>query len=147
MTYGDMMSQMRTLGSFWDKDDKKKNRGSVKNQSVEGKHIRIFRTREGTALRVGEPVIFAPNDATLSLEAIEQLTKAAAEIVGKPNKMEIRAHATDASFDERLPSCISVRETCYASWNSKASFMRDSGSVPPRILNQCQTRETSVPGN
>ena len=59
-------------------------------------------------MRVGEPVIFAPNDATLSPEAIEQLTKAAAEIVGKPNKIEIRAYAapaaqaTDTSFDEQL---------------------------------------------
>ena len=79
------------LGSFTNKD---RGHGGVKTQSTQGPDLRVLRTREGSAHRVGKRIPFAPHDATLAEAAKLQLTAIARTLAGKPNKIEIRAHAS-----------------------------------------------------
>ena len=100
-----MIDRMITLGSFTDADD---GRGGVRTEAPPGKDFRVLRTREGKPFLVGNPILFAPGDATLSEEARKQLDDVAARLAGKPNKIEVRAHAAadrnpgESSYRQKL---------------------------------------------
>jgi chemotaxis protein MotB len=85
------LQRLDMLGSFTDTG---KGTGGVKSPAPEGTDLQVLRTREGDAIRVGEPVLFHPAETTLSDEAKQQLLLAFAALAGKPNKVEIRAHAS-----------------------------------------------------
>ena len=88
------------LGSFTDKDN---GRGGIRSKSIEGPDLRVWRIGEGTSQQVGQLVLFAKNDATLSDVALVQLKRIAADLRGKPNKIEIRAHASPDPLPDDSP--------------------------------------------
>ncbi len=105
------------LGSFTDKDN---GRGGIRAQSVEGPDLRVWRIGEGTSQQVGQAVPFAKNDTTLSDLARAQLKKIAADLRGKPNKIEIRAHASpeplpgDSPYADKLELTYRRARNIYA---------------------------------
>ncbi|MEX0715470.1 MAG: flagellar motor protein MotB [Planctomycetaceae bacterium] len=85
-----LVSKFETLGSFTNED---RGFGGVKTAAVEGRNLRVYRTPEGVPVPVFEPIPFARGSAELSPEATARLTTIARELAGKPNKIELRAHA------------------------------------------------------
>ncbi len=84
---------IQKLGSQTDDD---KGFGGVRKKSVEGTDARVFRTREGKAMRVGDPIPFAPNEAIIDKKYETELAAIAQQLAGKPNKIEIRGHTSSA---------------------------------------------------
>lgn len=85
-----LVKKFETLGSFTNED---RGFGGVKTAAVEGRNLRVYRTPEGVPVPVFEPIPFAPGSAELSPEAMARLSAIARELAGKPNKIELRAHA------------------------------------------------------
>lgn len=102
-----VVARLKTLGSHTNDDDKTA-RGGVKTRGPQGEDFRVFRTPEGIPRRAGSPIAFAPGSAVLSEEARRELVRIAAELAGKPNKVEIRAHCgpdplpADSPFRDKL---------------------------------------------
>lgn len=78
-----------SLGSF---SDEAEGYGGIKTRSVEGKHVHVYRTPEGTPRQVRNAVAFDRGSAALTESAKNRLRKIASELAGKPNKIEIRGH-------------------------------------------------------
>lgn len=91
-------SQLETLGSFADED---LGRGGIKIRSVAGEHMRVFQVREGRPVQVGEPLVFQHGEESLPGATRPKLAQIAADLAGKPNKIEIRGHA---STPDRSPA-------------------------------------------
>lgn len=92
-----LVEQLQTLGSFTDRDN---GHGGVKTRALEGPDVRVYRTREGNSLQIGEPLHFAAGSVELSDEARRRLHDIASEIAGKPNKIELRGHAAPEPLSE-----------------------------------------------
>ena len=94
-----MIDQIRDLqlGSF---TNEHAGMGGIRTQAVAGSDYRVYRTREGKSRRVGKPLFYAPNETGLSDDAKVQLDKIVALLAGKPNKIEIRAHTSDAPLPD-----------------------------------------------
>ena len=95
-----LLMQLDSLGSHAIKDA---GRGGIKSESVAGKEVRIFRTREGKSVRVGEPIHFGPEETSLSEQSKLELQEIGRILAGKPNKIEIRAHASAAPLPPNSP--------------------------------------------
>lgn len=91
------MESLRLLGSFTDEDD---GFGGGQTKAVDGRDVRVFRTREGEAVRVGELLLFARFSAELDDITVAELERIAEELAGKPNKIEIRAHCSTDPLPE-----------------------------------------------
>ncbi|MEX0703977.1 MAG: flagellar motor protein MotB [Planctomycetales bacterium] len=85
-----LVAKLGTLGSFTNAD---RGFGGVKTPAVEGRNLRVYRTPEGVPVPVLGPVPFAPGKSDLAPQAAARLPAIAAELAGKPNKIELRAHA------------------------------------------------------
>lgn len=83
-------SLQNKLGAFTDQKEK----GGIKTRSVEGEDIRVFRTREGKTTQVGTPLFFDAGAAEMNAQTTEDLLGILEVIAGKPNKIELRAHAS-----------------------------------------------------
>jgi len=94
-----LLQTLDRLGSFTNKDI---GTGGVKTKSVAGKELKVFHNREGRRLAVGRMIFFAPGRADLPPDANLNLSHIVEELAGKPNKIEIRAHA---SPDPLPPGC------------------------------------------
>lgn len=117
------------LGSFTNDDD---GTGGVKTQAVEGNDLRVFRSREGLSRRVGEPVVFAPGDAGLTESAKQQLVEIAEHLAGKPNKIEIRAHAAPEPLPDASPYRDKIALT-YERARNILLFLLAEGIEPDRL--------------
>lgn len=82
------------------KDAPDKGNGGVRVQGTSGQDLRVYRSRDGVCLNVGEPLPFERGIATLSPAATKQVMMIARRLAGKPNKIEVRGH----SSPEPLPS-------------------------------------------
>ena len=121
-----LLSHLNSLGSFTNADT---GFGGVKAKAVEGQDVRVFRTREGTSLLVGEPLPFAQGTAELSETARKQLEAIAAELAGKPNKIEIRTHT---SPDGELSDSEKLVLT-YERGRNVVGFLRQKNISPERM--------------
>lgn len=103
-----LIEKLETLGSFTDIE---RGFGGVRKRGVEGSSPRVYRTPEGVPIPVLEPLPFAPGEAKLSREAAARIPEIAAELAGKPNRIELRAHAAppaetnDAALRELSDLC------------------------------------------
>ena len=88
------------LGSFTDQDN---GRGGIRTESVKGEDVHVFRTREGVEKLVGRILPFEPGSAELTPEALKRLPEIVRQIAGKPNKIEIRAHAASKPLPKTCP--------------------------------------------
>ncbi len=87
---------------------------------MEGKQLRVYRTREGKSVTVGGPVPFAAFEAGISDEVKPQLVGIAAELAGKPNKIEIRAHCSPVE----LPSGSSFGDKFVLTYERARNVLR-----------------------
>lgn len=117
------------LGSFTNEDD---GTGGVKTQAVEGDDLRVFRSREGLSRRVGEPVVFSPGDASLTDAVKGQLATIAELLAGKPNKIEIRAHAAPEPLPDGSPYRDKIALT-YERTRNILLFLIQQGIEPDRL--------------
>lgn len=83
-------SGLETLGAY---SRTERGRGGIKAQGADGRDFRVFRMPEGTPLLLGEVVEFAPGRIDLDEIDRGRIAHIADELAGKPNKVEIRAHA------------------------------------------------------
>lgn len=92
-----LIQRLNTLGSFINKE-----RGfrGVRIKAPEGTNVRVLRTREGTAIQVGKSLAFQPGSDSLSDDVKQQLVDIAKDLAGKPNKIELRGHASPDLFSE-----------------------------------------------
>ena len=70
-------------------------KGGIKLPGPEGSDLRVFKSKEGTSISLGGPVLFANGSADLTPEATEHLKSLAVTLAGKPNKIDIRGHCSD----------------------------------------------------
>ncbi len=124
-----LLMQLDSLGSHAIKDA---GRGGIKSESVAGKEVRIFRTREGKSVRVGEPIDFGPEETSLSEQSKLELEEIGRILAGKPNKIEIRAHASAGPLPPNSPFA-DKRVLTYERARSLYVFLIEFGVAPQRI--------------
>jgi chemotaxis protein MotB len=124
-----MLVDLNSLGSFSDKED---GRGGVRSESVAGQDMRVFRTREGRAARLGEWILFKPGRVKLSQQARDELKTIAEDLAGKPNKIEIRAHTSSKPLPENSEFSDKVVLT-YERGRNIAAYLQVIGVAPDRI--------------
>jgi len=98
-----LVTRMETLGAF--RSDVPKDRrgtGGIKIEAPQGTELKVFRDRDGTAITIGGELSFMPGSIVLSPEVSQIVINIAEELAGKPNKIEIRGHA---SPDPLPPDC------------------------------------------
>ncbi|NOX52873.1 MAG: OmpA family protein [Planctomycetes bacterium] len=117
------------LGSFTNEDD---GRGGVRAASVPGIDMRVFRNREGVEQRVGKPILFEPGRADLTDEAKRQLPAIVRAVAGKPNKIEVRAHASRQPLPPGSPFEDKI-ELTYERARAVANFLIAHGIDRDRI--------------
>lgn len=71
--------------------------GGVKTRSADGKDLRIKITDEGTPQQVGRALVFLDRTSNLHRDSEDELLEIARLLIGKPNKIEIRAHTTQSA--------------------------------------------------
>ncbi len=124
-----MVEQLEHLGSFTDIEN---GHGGVKNLAVEGKDLKVYRTREGKSRRVGSPILFEVDNIALSPLAEKQLRDVADEMAGKQHKIEIRAHTSKEEPAENANYPDKSQLTYLRARNVK-DFLADIGVDPMRV--------------
>jgi len=94
-----LIAKIEHLGSFVDSNEI--NYGGIRAHAPPGNSLRVYRTREGDPLRIGNAITFEPNAITLSSQAEMEVRSIAGQLAGKPNKIEIRAHARPSESRSR----------------------------------------------
>ncbi|MAC54621.1 MAG: flagellar motor protein MotB [Gimesia sp.] len=87
-----LVDQMSMLGAYTDSPDR--GRGGIKTRSLEGKDVRVYRTREGVPVPVGRTLYYNQTDIDLDARRREKLDLMIPELAGKPNKIELRSHTS-----------------------------------------------------
>jgi chemotaxis protein MotB len=95
-----LIEQLKSLGSHSNTD---KGRGGVRAQGPQGVEFRVFRRHDGTAINVGGPMAFAPGEARIPETLQPVLAHTAKVLAGKPNKIEIRGHASRQPLPANSP--------------------------------------------
>jgi chemotaxis protein MotB len=89
-------------------------------------------TGDGTQTRVGVIVPFAPHSAELDEAARQTLERLLPIILGKPQKIEIRGHASRRPLPEESPHA-DPWALAYARCQSTRAFLEAHGIAPERI--------------
>lgn len=87
-----MVKQMSMLGSFT--NTPVKGRGGIKTRALEGSDVRVYRSREGVPLKVGESLHYNQTEIGLDPQRKEKLDQIIQDLAGKPNKIELRSHTS-----------------------------------------------------
>lgn len=90
-----LVQRMESLGAFRnDVPKEQRGTGGVRVQAPHGTHMRVFQAREGTAITFGGELSFPPGKAVIAPEVAEIVRTIAEKLAGKPNKIEVRGHAS-----------------------------------------------------
>jgi chemotaxis protein MotB len=95
-----IMEGLRTLGSHY---NQREGHGGVAVEAPEGDDLRVFHGAQGTSIRVGGPVPFAPGRTDLSAAALRRLDRIAESLAGKPNKIEVVGHVSPGPLPAHTP--------------------------------------------
>jgi len=88
-----LIEKLQTLGSHLDDGI---GHGGVRRQSLDGEDMRVFRNREGNLIPAGS-IVFETGSAEFSPDMRSRLNEIAAEIAGKPNKIDVRGFAPEVA--------------------------------------------------
>lgn len=89
-----MVERLQKLGAH---SDKGAGHGGVKiPQSVAGDEVRAFTNRQGAPTTIGPPIPFGMGEIEITAESRRLLNDAVEQLIGKPNKVEIRGHTSPA---------------------------------------------------
>jgi len=80
-----------------------KGRGGVKAQGPQGEEYRVFRRKDGTALTISGGLAFGDGTQALTPEVRTQLQSVVKVLSGKPNKIEVRGHASNRPLPPDSP--------------------------------------------
>jgi chemotaxis protein MotB len=115
----------------------------AKNKGVANRPNRTYLSIRGNQTRIGTIVMFAGDSAELDAAARAQLDIFIPQVLGKPNKIEIRGH----SSRRPMPGESAVEDPwqlCYARCLATMNFLIQEGVKPARIrLSQAGTFEPS----
>lgn len=85
-----LVEQLRELGSRATEDH---GRGGVNAKGLDGESNRVFRVRDGIPVQ-DQVILFVPGQISIPEDQVEKLRESANRLAGKPQKIEIRGHAT-----------------------------------------------------
>lgn len=125
-----LVEQMSMLGAYTDTPER--GRGGIKTRSIEGKDVRVYRTREGAPLRVGEQLYYDQTQIDLNQQRMEKLDEIVPELAGKPNKIELRSHTST----EPLPADSPVKDKLVLTYDrgrQAMMYLIQKGIAPKRI--------------
>lgn len=101
--HNSLIEKMTKLGSWKDDDT---HRGGLRRKSTDGEDMRVYRNKEGKVILVGEPIFFDGTSEIISAAQVSKLKLIAEELLGKPNKLEIRSHCSaDIPEDQQRDLC------------------------------------------
>lgn len=124
-----VIEKLKTLGSF---AQQTRGTAGIRTDAVEGESVHVYRTRDGSARLVGEPLRFAPLSADLTDESKHRLVEISHALSGKPNKVEIRGHASPRSeHPNRTPADQMV--LCYRRARAALEFLLSRGVDRDRL--------------
>ncbi len=118
----------KKLGAFRDGQEK----GGIKTRSIAGDDIRVYRTREGKTTQIGRPVLFGDGDLALDVDDKEQLQEMLDSIAGKPNKIELRSHASKKPLPQGIAYSDKYQFT-YARARAVYDYLVEHGVASNRI--------------
>ncbi|WP_339734507.1 flagellar motor protein MotB [uncultured Gimesia sp.] len=125
-----LVEQMSMLGAFTDSPDR--GRGGIKTRALEGKDVRVYRTREGVPVKVGEALHYNQTDIALDADRKEKLDEIIPELAGKPNKIELRSHTSI----KPLPADCPIQDKLVLTYDRGRNVMLyliQKGIAPKRI--------------
>jgi chemotaxis protein MotB len=128
-----LIEKLQSLGSHLDDG---RGHGGVRRQSLDGEDMRVFRNREANLIATGS-ITFEPGRAELSPQAIAKLNEIAAQIAGKPNKIDVRGFAPEV--DE--PPTNEDAATAAAGQNAVAAARRLAYQRSRAVLLALEERE------
>jgi chemotaxis protein MotB len=92
----------------------------------------VSAVHDGDRRMDGTVVTFAEDSAELTSQAKERLKQLVPAIMGKPNKIELRGHATRRPLPPGSPY-RDAWELCYARGQATMDFLKKQGIPPERI--------------
>jgi chemotaxis protein MotB len=106
---------------------------SVNEEAFErGPRPPSVRLRDGDRTHIGVAVLFAEDSATLDAAGQEELKKLAPQLAGKPQRIEIRGHASRRPLDPSGPFPDAWR-LCYARCQATLEYLKALGIPEERI--------------
>lgn len=75
-----------------------KGRGGIRAKGPQGEEYRVYRRKDGSALTISGALVFPEGEATLNPKILHSLRDVIKVLSGKPNKIEIRGHASSKSL-------------------------------------------------
>jgi len=116
----------------------------AKNKGVANRPVRLYLSMLGNQTRVGTVVLFDKNSADLSNDGVAQLDAFIPQVLGKPNMVEIRGHASRAPAEEH-GDFDDPWKLCYARCTATMDYLISQGVKPQRIrISQAGTFEPNV---
>lgn len=104
-------------------------------QAPRGRSVRrpsLYTVHGGDRAHVGTVLLFDENLADLSKESEKRLNEVLPLLAGKPNKIEIRSHASGRPL-AAASSYHSIWELCFARCVAAMQYLRDHGIEPERL--------------
>jgi chemotaxis protein MotB len=111
---------------------KAKNKGGVTAQGDPGDQPRVHTLRPGEQASIGGNILFAEGSAQLGSEQEQQLDIAAGQVSGKPQKIEVRGHASRRPLPKGAPYRDNW-DLAYARCRSTMERLVSLGIDPKRI--------------
>lgn len=105
---------------------------NAKNKGVANRPNKAYISMPGNQTRVGTILLFEKNSTELDAAAIAQLDSLIPQLLGKPNKIEVRGHAS-RRYDPAQNEAIDPWQTCYQRCLATMNFLIDQGVKPTRI--------------
>ncbi len=131
------------LGSF---TDQSLGYGGVKRNSTEGNDMRVFRMREGEKIQIDEPIVFPDDSSELTAISSDQLYKIVSKIAGKPQKIDILAHAGKTAYGKSLNAQERLRLAYHRGRNVQLK-MEEMGIEHQRFRISIVPEDTAQVGN
>jgi chemotaxis protein MotB len=91
-----------------------------------------MRTKDGDRTHIGAAALFAEGSAELDAAAQKELSDLAPQLAGKPQRIEIRAHASRKPLDPNGPY-PDAWALCYARCQATMQFLKDLGISEDRM--------------
>ena len=121
-------SAMQTIASTGRAKRKDITRGGNPVKAVTGENTQVRTIRPGQDTTVGGVVFFGEEEATLTDESKDRLREIANQVAGKPQKIEVRGHASRKPIDD------------WTHW----SIAHERGRVAMEYLVQCGIDERRI---
>ena len=121
---------MATLGRAKKKDTHK---GGTPTQAPVGDDERVRIIRPGTSTAIGTVVFFKDGTIELDQESREALDKEMEQIIGKPQKIEIRGH-TSQQLAANGPAPLDAMDLGYRRVRSVMQYLTEKHAIPPERI-------------